>query len=275
VQVADPGRLAEVAARLPAAASRPPWRVQTLPAEVGADALPAATLDAGLQVPVAVAEDDLSPVALDLFDKDHAILAGPPRSGRTSALRLIAAQVRAADPRTVLVGVCTERSALHGDAALDAAGTAQELERVLRIGVTDRRRWVVLVDDAGQVTDDRGALARLLACGRSQLHVVAAGRTEDFRSLSHWSRGARRSRHGVLLQPDLTTDGDVLSVRLPRRIPVQLRPGRGFVVVGGTARLAQLALPTPVAGAAVRCREVAVGGALGLVGAVGARGTGR
>ena len=52
----------------------------------------------------------------------------------------------------------------------------------------------------------------------------------------------RQSRSGLLLQPDLAADGDLLGVRLPRRVPVAMVPGRGFMVENGTATLVQSAL---------------------------------
>jgi hypothetical protein len=43
------------------------------------------------------------------------------------------------------------------------------------------------------------------------------------------------------VQPDLAADGDLLGVRLPRRLTVPLVPGRGFAVENGQATLIQLA----------------------------------
>jgi DNA segregation ATPase FtsK/SpoIIIE, S-DNA-T family len=105
----------------------------------------------------------------------------------------------------------------------------------------------VLVDDAGR-TDDDGSLAAVSGATRPGLHVIAAGRPDDFRTPSSWTRALRRSRTGVLLRPDLATDGDVFTARLPRRVPVALVAGRGFVVRGGEPTLAQLATAEPVAG---------------------------
>jgi hypothetical protein len=114
---------------------------------------------------------------------------------------------------------------------------------VLRAAIADPRRWVVLVDDAPGLDDVHGVLAGLLAAGRPGLHVIAAGRSDALRGgFGHWSRPLRQSRAGVLLRPDLATDGDLLGVRLPRRVAVGLTaPGRGFVVDDGDAHLAQLA----------------------------------
>ena len=53
----------------------------------------------------------------------------------------------------------------------------------------------------------------------------------------------RASRTGLLLQPDLDLDGDLLGCHLPRRAPVPIGRGRGWLVNDGDARLVQVALP--------------------------------
>ena len=105
------------------------------------------------------------------------------------------------------------------------------------------RPAVLLVDDAERVDDD-GTLAALVAAVRPRLHVVAAGRPDVVRSLyGHWTAAVRRSRLGILLQPDLDVDGDLLGAVLPRRQPVAPLPGRGHLVVDGRPELVQLAAP--------------------------------
>ena len=70
----------------------------------------------------------------------------------------------------------------------------------------------------------------------------SAARVDDVRaSYGHWLREIRKSRTGLLLQPDLSVDGDLLGVRLPRRVSTPMRAGRGFLVANGEARLVQIA----------------------------------
>jgi DNA segregation ATPase FtsK/SpoIIIE, S-DNA-T family len=164
----------------------------------------------------------------------------------------------------VIVGLCDERSPLYRAGPLDAAGALADLVRVVGTAAVDERRWVVLVDDAPGLADVDGALAGLLSCGRPGLHVLAAGRTDELRSgFAHWTRPLRRARVGVLLQPNLAADGDLLGVRLPRRTPVGLgHPGRGFVVSDATARLAQIAVAAPPVELGDTPAEPALAGAL-------------
>ncbi len=55
--------------------------------------------------------------------------------------------------------------------------------------------------------------------------------------------GVRRSRTGLLLQPDVQVDGPLLGVTLPRRPAPPVRPGCGYRVDPGGFELVQVALP--------------------------------
>ncbi len=227
--------------------ARPPASMRGLPGAVAARDLPAGT-DLGAdpaRLVVGLADDDLGPAVLPLHDGEHVTVAGPPRSGKSSLLALLAALVRRADPDALVVAVADERSPLRADpGVLDAAGAPAFLREVLAAAATDPRRWWVLVDDAPLAEDRDGLLAALARARRPGLHLVAAGRTDDLRSgYGHWTRQVRQSRTGVLLQPALPGDGDLLSVRLPRRVGAPLVPGRGFLVAAGEAALVQVALP--------------------------------
>jgi S-DNA-T family DNA segregation ATPase FtsK/SpoIIIE len=236
VQVGLPGDLTDlVAPRLVPA-------IGTLPTDVPLATLPAARLESPCRIPLGIGDDDLDVAWLRVHDGEHVLITGPPRSGKTNALALVAHTVRAADPDAVLVGICEPRSRLHSVDAFDAVGSLEELHHIVRAATSDRRRWFVLIDDAPTVDDRDGVLTVTLRSGRQDLHVIAAGRADDVRAAyGHWLRIVRQSRAGVLLQPDLAADGDLLGVRLPRRLAVPLVPGRGFAVESGQAILVQLA----------------------------------
>ena len=85
------------------------------------------------------------------------------------------------------------------------------------------------------------ALEPLLGPG-SRCRVVVGGRSDHLHgSFGHWTRVVRRSSTGLLLNPRLDTDGDLLGVRLPRRVPVPLQAGRGFLVTDADAVIVQVA----------------------------------
>jgi S-DNA-T family DNA segregation ATPase FtsK/SpoIIIE len=163
---------------------------------------------------------------------DHVLVSGPSRSGRSSVLTLLARQFRGA---ALVVAIAPRPSPLR-EAPLDQL--VSDAERL----VLPEGPIVVLVDDAEWVSEGHGALAALLASGRPDVHVVAAVRANALRgSYGHWAHGVRRSRLGILLQPDPLVDGDLLGTVLPRQAPPRL-PGRGYLVVEGDAALAQLAI---------------------------------
>ena len=76
---------------------------------------------------------------------------------------------------------------------------------------------MLLIDDADATDDPARALSDLFSGNVTNIHAVVAGRSDALRSLGHWSVGARRARVGLLLQPDLQSDGMLLGVTLPRR----------------------------------------------------------
>jgi S-DNA-T family DNA segregation ATPase FtsK/SpoIIIE len=250
LQVGHPGNLHALGDALNAGGleSAPP-RLGALPAQLRFEHLPGgATLTPSkVELTLGIADEDLGPAMLTMRGNDHALIAGPPQCGKTSTLMLIASLVRAADPYTVLVGVCDERSPLYGLQALDAAGTLEQLAHIVQAAPGDERSWLILVDDACRVDDVHGVMMAAVRCGRPGLRVIAADRADEFHAgWGNWTRVIRQSRTGVLLQPALANDGALLSVRLPRRLPIPLVPGRGFVVSAGELILAQIALPPAI-----------------------------
>ena len=228
-----------------------PRRVDPLPAvvttaELGAasDATPPASGSAC--VTLGVGGDELAPVTIDLLEFGPGFLiAGPPRSGRSTALATVAVGLRAAGWRVVAV---TPRDSVLRD-------YAHETFDAMQFGVDaafDRGlgRLAVLVDDAEIVAESPAAvvLDRLMRTARDSGHlVVIAGTTEE---LSVGFRGfvvdVRRARTGLLLAPRGPLDGEVLGVRLPRKTGEAVPVGRGQLIVRGVATQLQVALPTPV-----------------------------
>jgi DNA segregation ATPase FtsK/SpoIIIE, S-DNA-T family len=141
--------------------------------------------------------------------------------------------------------VAVRRSALRDCAALSKVVTAPaelaELAAELRAA---EKTTVLLIDDADVVDDPARALSDLFAAPLASLHAIVAGRNDALRSLGHWSVGVRRSRTGLLLQPELQVDGTLLGVTLPRRPAPPVRPGCGYRVDPGGFELLQVATPT-------------------------------
>ena len=182
---------------------------------------------------------------VDLHPGEHLLVTGSARSGRSSALALLAQQVRAADPAARFIALTPRRSPLRALCWPEHLTGPEELAAALSaphaVGAGEEPRAVLLVDDAELVDDPSSILLRLVS-GCSTLTVIAAGRVDALRSAyGHWTQVLRRQRRGLLLRPTSDLDGDVLGVTLPRREAVPAAPGRGYVVVDGGCTLVQLA----------------------------------
>jgi DNA segregation ATPase FtsK/SpoIIIE, S-DNA-T family len=237
-------RGARVGGATPTEGGPPP--VGVLPESVGIDAL----LGAGraerepLFIPFGIGDETLEPAGFELYEGDHAMIAGPARTGRTTALLVVAEVLSRLYPEIPLVGVATRRSALRECAALSKVITAVEDLGELVTELRDAEQLhVLLVDDADIVDDPTRGLSDLFAAPRANLHAIVAGRTDALKTLGHWSVGVRRARTGILLQPDVQMDGQLLGVTLPRRPTPPVRPGCGYRVDPGGFELVQVALP--------------------------------
>jgi S-DNA-T family DNA segregation ATPase FtsK/SpoIIIE len=240
VQLAAPDDEARSAARAWPAAARPPRRFDPLP-----DRVPLHTLRvAGRGLIVGLRGDDLAPVIVDRNDAGGAFLvAGPARSGRSTALVSIAAQLRG-EP---VYALCARRGPL---------GQRRDLARVVDPGDVDAARAALsavadgatlLVDDVDLV-DDPGVLDGIEAAVRRARDgagfVVLSGTTE---AMAASFRGpvaqARRARSGLLLRPEGPHDGELLGVRLRRRAGHDDPPGRGVLAMHG--RVVPVQVPDP------------------------------
>jgi DNA segregation ATPase FtsK/SpoIIIE, S-DNA-T family len=233
--------------------TRRPLRVDALPARVTvAEAL---ALDPELVPPsplwalIGAGGDALGPVGVDLLQTSPGfVIAGPPRSGRSTVLEVMA---RSLIEREVPVALVTpRRSPLRSLAALPGVlgvvgVDAEDVEQLDKL-LDGLERHVVLVDDAELLLDTPMAdsLEALVRSARdADQAVVAAGTTDD---LGAQYRGftvdLRRSRSGLLISSQSGGDGDLLGVRLPRNMGAG-PPGRGLLVRNGTITPVQAALP--------------------------------
>jgi S-DNA-T family DNA segregation ATPase FtsK/SpoIIIE len=226
-------------------------RVDPLPEVVCLDDLAVpGTTGAPKALRLGLRADDHTPALHDPVDRGGALLvAGPPRSGRSSALLLITGQLAG---RRLAV-VCPRRSPLAGRTerlgavALPADDQGRAAEALDAMTLPDGTPPVVLVDDVdllgdGPLADRLAALARLARDGLALL--VLAGPTE---ALIAAFRGpiaeVRRGRAGLLLQPSGPHDGELFGIRLPRRDASHDPPGRGWLAGNGEAVAIQVAQP--------------------------------
>ncbi|MFD7873696.1 FtsK/SpoIIIE domain-containing protein [Streptomyces sp. NPDC059766] len=229
--------------RVPAA--RRPLRVDALPTRITAtEALaldPDFTPPSPLWALVGVGGDELRPIGIDLEENGPGfVIAGPPKSGRSTLL--LAATESLLRSGTPVVLVAPRRSPLRDLAGrqgvlglLNAESREDDLEELT--GAAPNGSYVVVVDDAELLYDTRldEALEAVVRKGADGgIGLLAAGATD---SLSGQYRGfsveARKSRNGLLLTPQSPSEGELFGIRLPANSgggPA----GSGLFVSGGS-----------------------------------------
>jgi S-DNA-T family DNA segregation ATPase FtsK/SpoIIIE len=226
--------------------------IPTMPAAVGAAAMPPAA-DAAHPV-LGLEEAQLEPVAIDLAESAF-FVCGPYRSGRTTALATLVGSIHAADPGVELHLLAPRRTALTAidgvfagvargaDACQEAAQRLVDLV-LQRSPEEEHPLLVVVIDDVGELTDGLAgtSIETLARRGRDvNVRIVASCETGQARGFAGALKELRKDGRGLLLQPSLDMDGDVLGVRLPRRATLELPPGRGFLIGGPAPVLVQVA----------------------------------
>lgn len=195
-----------------------------------------------LWVPLGIGEDDSDLLGLDLSASPVAVIAGPPRSGRTAALRFVQAAAARREVRTLAVcprgGALADqtRRVLGPAAVFTGTGSDPDQSEQALIGALRELppQSLILVDDAEMVRDGDLAPA-LLAVARQAREkswgVVVTGDTTHLATgLSGWLFEARRARQGLLLAPRNLADGEVVGVRLvPSQLVTRNLPGRGLL----------------------------------------------
>lgn len=215
-----------------------------LPFEVDSGSLPAAK---EWLVPVGIRHDDLDTAVLDLTHS-CALIIGPPRSGRSTALRTVLDRLRRTDSGVDVVWL---------DSTTDSDTTVAALELLAdpdRLGpgtspVDGRGATIVLIDDLPELLDGPHgtildeALERVLRRGTtSPVRVVASGEADTTaRCYADSLRRLRSGRTGILLRPDADLHPGLLHTTLPRHDELAPAPGRGWIVSPDEVVAVQLA----------------------------------
>ena len=205
----------------PATPGSGPPSVAPLPHRVSARTIRATdgTVALGLR------DRDLGPARIDLRPDAPFVVAGPPRSGRSTTLALLLAQ--APDrPRTV------HRS----------GGDPADLTRAVRAWLNRPSPHLFVVDDAELVADPDGDLRALVTRRHPDALVVVSIRADAWRSgYGSWCAELRPGVSGLALSPDPVHDADCWAVPLPALDPAP-PAGRGVLVGDGTAEVVQIAV---------------------------------
>ena len=193
------------------------------------------------EVLLGVGGDEVLPVGLHTDECRALIVAGPPGSGRSATLAVLAVGLLSAGRRVVLVRPRpspAHRFVPDGVEVVDA-DDPDALAALLAPDV-GAGPVTVLVDDAEAVegTGTEGLLLAHLRAPESGV-VVAGGAAELGARFRGLAAELRRARTGVLLSPTGYADGDVLGVTVPRVRTV--RAGRGHLVRAGVVQQLQVA----------------------------------
>ncbi len=221
-----------------------PRPVGTLPLAVGPAGLVAAgpTMDAlGLGGP------EIQTVGVDATPGAHLVVLGESRTGRSTALRMLAESHLARDGERV--AVFAPRQGPLGDLAgrpntLAFASSPAEADALLAAVAAAPRGTLLLIDDSEQLpSSSADALERMLRQGRdSGLRVAVAARAGDWaRAFDGWVRYLTGLKSALLLS-DFSALGPVFDMRLDA-LPVPRAPGRGYLVASGGATIVQVADP--------------------------------
>ncbi|WP_448617683.1 FtsK/SpoIIIE domain-containing protein [Geodermatophilus sp. URMC 65] len=197
-----------------------------------------------LLLPVGPGGDDGGVLTVDLARTGGLLVAGPPGSGRTTALACSARHLAAAGAAVLQVVRDPDRA---------SAGSTPALSRLAATDLAGWQEWLaglrgtpgaVVVDDSADLADSAVFGALTAAEAGSDVVLLVAGTAAE---LSAAYRGPvpalRRRRSGLLLSPG-QGDADLLGIRLPRT-PVPARPGSGWLVVAGAAERVQVARRDP------------------------------
>ena len=240
IQVAIPdgglaAAVAVIAVNHPQADGPPP--VESLPASVDTARLDQARLSGSpWYLPLGLSDDTLAPVGLTLYPGEHALIMGPPRSGRSATLFLLATMAAADGGRMIALASEDSPLARNPDVVV-----ATHLDEMLAATYSADFPILVLIDDAETVADPEGDLKAMATESGPGLHIVAAGRADRLRTAyGHWTSEIRFSRTGVLLQPT-PLDGDLFTIQLPTRPTLPNIPGRGYLIQNGQPTIIQIA----------------------------------
>ncbi|MGC0421105.1 FtsK/SpoIIIE domain-containing protein [Embleya sp. AB8] len=232
-----------------------PFRVDVLPASVDFETAWA------LRVPghgpmwamAGVGGDQLTALGPDLAGGTPAfVVAGPARSGRSTALLALARSYL--DVGTELVVLAPRESPLRG---LAGRPGVREVFASPHVDADDFRTVldkltgpaVVIADDAELLRDcDAGADLLLLVRRslRPELGLVVGGDADGVcAGFSGWQVEAKKAKRGLLLSPQNLVDGELVGAKLPRALVGQpVLPGRGVLHLGG-GELTAIQVPVP------------------------------
>jgi S-DNA-T family DNA segregation ATPase FtsK/SpoIIIE len=235
----------------------PPHRIEPLPDYQPLEVLPP-NID-GDPV-IGLADDTMAPVSVRI--RSTFLIAGPPGSGRTTALATVAmAALRSGrygaavyfGPRTTEPPPWLSWTAAAtdpGDVARLAATVAQALDE------PDAVRTLVVVESLPDVATGLAEteLYRLAQKCVAAGHALVTDTGLNAKMYSDLAQLIKGQRQGIVLHPGGPADGQNLLFTNTPATGRERRPGRGYLISDGAARLVQVATADPAAAVLTRRR---------------------
>jgi len=234
-------------------ADRKPFRVDTLPVRIPFmqvfDRVPK-ELRRPMWGLLGLGGDDLAPIGVDFASSPSFLIAGPPGSGRSTALASLAVSLLAGGTRLLILA--PRDSPLRLLAPHPGVTLMTELNPAPDVFDAALKRLpapaVVLIDDGdllGFMPAADQSLRTLAISGRDRGLGLAAAFTAETagNAAIGWISEIRRHRKGVVISPMNLLEGDLLGVRLTHS---QLRgrlPGRGLTLDPKTGALIIVQIP--------------------------------
>jgi S-DNA-T family DNA segregation ATPase FtsK/SpoIIIE len=239
VQARETAKLAQ-AARRRGDAKAP--GIEKLPDLIDLAELPAA--DAAGWPVIGVADDTLGPIGVE--PRGALMVAGPPSSGRTTALATLAASLRRLG-RHKLILVAPRRSRLEEALAWDvvargedaASALADELAAEFGSDDAPAGKYALILDN---ITEFTGTMAEpgldlmIRVAIRSEQFVVGEGEASTWNNAWNLAKGFKAARRGLILVPGQMDTDNLMGVAVGRMKAADFPPGRGFLITGGRFR---------------------------------------
>lgn len=221
--------------------------IGSLAPEIPADSVPSTV---GGQPVLGISDDTLQPVGFE--PRGPLLLAGPPASGRTSALAWLIRSMDAAVPGITRYYIGNVRSPIgrlagwKGTAinADEAAALAKEITPLVADSDTKGKILVVVEQIADFLSSPAdGPMVELIkAIKRSDHMIIAESETSQWGSSYPLLAEIKSARTGFLLQPDGIEGDSLLKTSTPRVTRGEFPPGRGYFLARGKATRVQLPL---------------------------------
>jgi DNA segregation ATPase FtsK/SpoIIIE, S-DNA-T family len=197
-----------------------------------------------------VGGEDIEPLSTNLrAGAPTFVIAGPPKSGRSTALAAIAhSALRSGYDLVIAAPRLSPLRELDGHQNVRALFTDAEAlteEALAPLLVGTHKPVLFLADDADllrSIEADMWLRTVIPHAAGTGVSFVVAGDTESLgKGFTGWLIEVRKNRQGILFRPEAMTDGDVVGTRLKRSdVGVDLPLGRGhFQSATGTLAMIQ------------------------------------